>query len=187
MKEGRFQNVLILLLAVAVVGMSIGFAALQSQLTINGNATFQGAKWEVIWDNNTLQETDDKDLGTVVINNNNLNIDYDVNMTPDSAYGFTVNVKNNGTFTAKLTGIVFDGKSPADVNTTYGSKLGYVFTYDNTAYTSNATPNVTIAPNESKTVTVRLTYPMPGEVTDLINSTVTEKLSVQLNFVPVTE
>ena len=42
-KEGRFQNVLIILLAVAVVGMSIGFAALQTQLTINGNATFQAS------------------------------------------------------------------------------------------------------------------------------------------------
>ncbi len=189
-KEGRFQNVLIILLAVAVVGMSIGFAAIQSQLTINGNATFKAAKWEVIWDNGSVHETEvnGTNLGTVTVNNNNLNVDYTVTLKPNTAYSFTVDIVNNGTFPAKLTGITFNGKSPAQMSTQYGTKIGYTFMYGTTPYTQNVSPNTVIQPNGKETVTVSLTYPLPGEVSDLLgDEDVHETLGVQFNFVPVVE
>ena len=189
-KEGRFQNVLIILLAVAVVGMSIGFAALQSQLTINGNATFKAAKWEVIWDNGSVHENEvnGTNLGVVEVNNNNLNVDYTVTLKPNTAYSFTVDIVNNGTFPAKLTGITFTGKSPAQISSTYGTKIGYTFKYDGTAVTANVTPNTQIEPNGRKTVEVSLTYPLPGEVSQLLgDEDVHETLGAQFNFVPVVE
>ena len=193
-KEGRFQNVLIILLAVAVVGMSIGFAALQQQLTINGNATFEKAKWEVIWDNSTVHETEVNGTnGTVVVNNDNTNVDYEVTLKPNSSYSFTVEVVNNGTFDAKLTSINFTGKSPAEVTTDYTNRIGYTFSYGSTAATANtdtssANPAIILAKNGGReTVTVTLTYPLPGEESQLFDEDVDLTLGVQLNFVPVVE
>ncbi len=191
-KEGRFQNVLIILLAVAVVGMSIGFAALQTQLTINGNATFQAAKWKVIWDNTTLQETEVNGTnGTAVINNNNLNIDYTVTLKPNSSYSFTVNAKNEGTFDAKLNRITFLHNSPADVTNTYGTKIGYTFTYNGVAYTetTDLTAKDIKLPKNGGTVpvVVTLTYPLPGDESQLLTNETTLELGVQLDYVPIVE
>ena len=184
-KEGRLQNVLIILLAVAVVGMSVGFAALQTNLTINGNATFEKSKWEVIWAN--LTEVDTKNQGTVEINNSNMNVDYTVVLKPNSTYKFTVDVVNNGTFDAKLTAITFNGKSPAQVTSQYSPKIGYTFKYDGVAVDTNATPNTTIAPNGRKQVEVELSYPMPEAENMTLNDDLELTLGVQLNFVPVTD
>ncbi len=191
-KEGRFQNVLIILLAVAVVGMSIGFATLQGQLTINGNATFEKAKWEIVWDNSTLVETEVNGTnGTVVANNNNTNIDFTATLKPNSSYSFTVNAKNNGTFDAKLTGITFKDDTPASVQTTYGTKIGYSFTYGGVSYTQTtdtSANDITLAKNGgSAPVVVTLTYPLPGDESSLLSDDVTLHMGVELNYEPVIE
>lgn len=192
-KEGRFQNVLIILLAVAVVGMSIGFAAFSSRLTITGNATFEKAKWEVIWDNTTLQETETNatEQGTVVVDSNNMNVTYNVTLKPHTSYSFTVNAKNNGTFDAKLTGITFTGSSPAQVASTYNGKIGYTFTYGGADYTDTttfSTSNPTLAKNGGTVpVVVTLTYPLPENENDLLAEDVNLQLGVQLNYEPVIE
>ena len=192
-KEGRFQNVLIILLAVAVVGMSIGFAAFSSQLTITGNATFEKAKWEVIWDNTTLVETETNatNQGTVVVDNNNMNVTYNVTLKPHTSYSFTVNAKNNGTFDAKLTGITFTGKTPAEVASDYSGKIGYKFTYGGTNYTQTTNTsgsNIILAKNGGTApVVVTLEYPLPESANDLLAQDVNVTLGVQLNYEPVIE
>jgi hypothetical protein len=192
-KEGRFQNVLIILLAVAVVGMSIGFAAFSSQLTITGNATFEKAKWEVIWENNTVAETETNatDQGTVVVDSNNMNVTYNVTLKPHTEYSFTVYAKNNGTFDAKLTGITFTGKTPAQITSEHSGKIGYTFTYAGTPYTQTTDlsgENITLAKNGGRVpVVVTLTYPLPESASNLLANDVNVSLGVQLNYEPVIE
>jgi len=190
-KEGRFQTVLIILLAVAVVGMSIGFAALQTQLTINGNATFKAAKWEVIWDNSTVAEVENGTEGTYEITNNNLNVNYTVTLKPNTSYKLTVDAINKGTFDAKLNSINFTGLSPAEVTSQYSPKISYIVTYGGTAYSQNtdtSSGNILLPKETGRTpLVVTLTYPMPGSEADLLDEDTTLTLGVQLNFVPVVE
>ena len=54
-RSNKFQNVLIVMLTVAVVAMAVGFATYTANLQINGNATFSAAKWDVHFAN--YQET----------------------------------------------------------------------------------------------------------------------------------
>ncbi len=194
-KEGRFQNVLIILLAVAVVGMSIGFAAFSSQLTITGNATFEKAKWEVIWENNTVVETETNatNQGTVSVDSGNMNVTYNVTLKPHTEYSFTVYARNNGTFDAKLTGITFTGMTPAQVASAHSGKIGYKVTYGGTEYTdttnlASADPAITLAKNGGRVpVVVTLTYPLPESASNLLADDVNLSLGVQLNYEPVIE
>lgn len=192
-KEGRFQNVLIILLAVAVVGMSIGFAALQQQLTINGNATFAASKWLVEWDNSSVVEGGNATNTTVVIDNNNLNVSYDVTLKPNSNYTLTVDAINRGTFDALLTGITFkDGKSPAWVSTTYGSKIGYTFSYNSQIIPDDtgdiSSQGIKLAKNGgTHPVVITLTYPLPSNETALFDEDEEIHLGVELNYVAVIE
>ena len=48
MKNSNSKVIAVIALVLAVVGLSIGFAALQTQLTINGTAEVTGgSKWDV--------------------------------------------------------------------------------------------------------------------------------------------
>ena len=188
-KENRLQNVLIILLAVAVVGMSIGFAALQSTLNINGNATFKAAKWEVIFANAT--ETEGADLGNVTISNDKLTIDYSVVLKPNTDYTFNANVVNNGTFKAKLTSIEFTGDgAPSAINNIYNPKLSYTFKYNNVLVPESANAsvlNTVIEPSASVPVEVSLHYPMPEAENALLDDDLPLTLGVRLTYQAVNE
>ena len=56
-KESIVQNVVIVVLAIAVITMSVGYAALSQQLKVTGEATFKQAKWDVHFDENSFNET----------------------------------------------------------------------------------------------------------------------------------
>ena len=190
-KEGRLQNVLIIFLAIAVVGMSIGFAALQTQLNINGNVTFKAASWEVMWDNTTIVETENGTNGTYSFSNENQDLSYTVTLKPNSSYTLTVDAINTGTFDAKLTGITFTGMSPSEMTTTYGTKISYTVTYGGTAYTQDVdlSSGTILLPKETgrTPVVVTLAYPMPGSEAQLLEEDVDVTLGVHFNYVPVTE
>ena len=57
-KENNVQNIVIILLAVVVLVMTVGYAAFASTLTINSStATFKKAKWDVHFDTTTYNQT----------------------------------------------------------------------------------------------------------------------------------
>ena len=191
-KDNRFQNILLILLAVAVVGMSVGFAVWSDQiLTINGNATFEKAKWEVIYQNGTLNETNETNCnGTVEIDNSNRRIDYTVTMKPNSKYSFEVNAINNGTFDANLKSITFTNNSPAAVknNATYGNKIGYTFKYAGQTYEENTTGlSIRLNAGETAKIEVELEYPLPESEANLLADDLNLILGVQMNYEPITE
>lgn len=178
-KQKNTQMFVIAILAVAVLTMSVGFAAFTQTLDINGNVTVASSKWSIAFDTTSYVESD----GSVAVSNKTLDgtsMTYNVTLTkPGDFYEFTVNVKNTGTFDAKLTGISMSSLTPEQAK-----YLTYEITYNGTKYTATATKlSVALAKTEGvATVKVRVQYIQPEASADLPSTQVTVPLTASLTY-----
>ena len=177
------QQLLIVALVIAVVAMSIGFAAsaYEQTLTIEGNTvTAKAAKWDVHFDSTSYTET--TGTGYVTATNHTLTgttLTYSVTLEPEEIYETTVTVKNEGTFDANLKSITLAG-----VSSDQAKYIKYSVFYNGTEYT-NATNTVTIPLAKSTgtaTVKVRVEYYLPAQATDLPSTDVDLTLTSSLQY-----
>ncbi len=176
------QNLLIIALVVAVVAMSVGFAASSytQALTISGsNVTAKAAKWDVHFDDSTYSET----TGSVAATSHTLTgttLTYAVTLEPGEFYEANATVVNEGTFNANLTGITLTG-----VSAEQAKYIKYSIFYNGTEYTTS-TSNLTISlPKTTGTaaVKVRVEYYLPAQSSDLPATDQTITLSSTLSYV----
>ena len=163
MEKGKnVQLAVIAVLAVAVLAMSVGYAAFSTQLNLNGTANVKASSWNVAFD---------EDATTV---------SYSVTLEkPGDYYEADVNVKNTGTFDANLTGITM-----SSLTTEQQKYLKYTVTYDGTEYTAS-TSNLAIAlakQTGTAPVKVRVEYVQPTDATDLPASDVEVSLTATLAY-----
>lgn len=181
-REGKMQNVVMILLAVAVLGMSIGFAAaaFNQTLNISGNVTANKAVWDVHFTNfSEKTETGYVTEKGSISSTDNTSVTYTVALNPGEKYGFTVDAKNFGTLEAVLSSITMTG----DITTAESSFLKYTVKVDNVAYTASATGlSKTLAANEAHTVDVEVEYLIPADPTTLPTSDVTKTFTITLNY-----
>ena len=151
MKERKKRmSVLILLLLVGFI--TIGYAVLNSDLTITGTSHITNATWDVHFE--TISVTTGSVTATTAptIATGGLSITYEVTLAkPGDFYEFSVNVKNDGSVTAKLSAApTISGPTTAqDVYTNYT-----FLNSDGTAVTAGQT----IAAGASKTYKVRVEF-----------------------------
>lgn len=185
MKRGMAVSaVIIVLLVVAIVAMSVGFASFSQNLEINGTAEINPTKWSVHFDDATFNES-----GTVTSNNKDvgeLAISYDITLNnPGDTYSFTINVVNDGDFDAELTSITMPDIS------THAKYLAHKVTVGGTEFTaSNAAIDTPIALEAGSNVQVKVDvqYLMPENESELPSTPVSDlSLSVALGFTQVTE
>lgn len=103
MKERKNKRKYILaLLALLIVSVSIGYAALSTTLNINGTSTIKTQNWDVHFE--TISPTSGSVTPTTAANIvSNTAITYAVALEkPGDFYEFTVDVKNTGSIAAKL-------------------------------------------------------------------------------------
>ncbi len=179
-KEKSIQNVTIIVLAVAILVMSVGFALYSSQLTINGTATFKKSLWNVEFDTDTYSETGSS---TITIDQTDENVFqfgktslvYDVTLpAPGDVYEFTVDVYNGGTIDAELSGVTL---SKSVVSGSVGAYVSYSVDYtytdsSNVEHTSTYTSSTSglhlpLPADTSATVKVTVAYVAPSDPTAL--------------------
>ena len=162
------QQLLIAALVVAVVAMSVGFAAASytSTLNIQGDkVTAKAAKWDVHF--NTESYTETTGTGYVTATSHTLTgttLTYAVTLQPGETYETTVTVENKGTFDANLTAITLAGLSAEQKK-----YINYSIFYNGTEYTDSVS-DLAIAlakTTGTATVKVRVEYFLPEEATDL--------------------
>ena len=102
MKERKKQILFIAVLLLTLVG--IGYAAIQSNLNINGTAGIVDAKWDIHFENITVTNgsveinTTAGDVNAIIEPTNRTRVDYAVTLEkPGDFYEFLVDVKNFGT------------------------------------------------------------------------------------------
>ena len=202
-KERRVQNFVIALFGIAIVAMSIGFAAYSATLTIGGSAqgqtatsaTFKKSKWSIHYKENSAQTTANSTSGagqTLGIETNNTNVYFTATLNkPGDKYEFTVVLVNDGTYDANLTSVDMTQLTAAQAK-----YIDYTINYDGQNFAANTTgtshtpspASQLLAPTGSatsteKTATVTVTYKQPADAADLPQTQdVTVNFSAAFNF-----
>ena len=103
--KSRNKNKKMILLLLLVLGISIGYAALASNLKINGTSKVKSATWSVYWDNvkaTTGGKTTVTQAAEITDTEKTL-VEYAVTLNePGDYYEFTVDAVNNGTIDAMI-------------------------------------------------------------------------------------
>lgn len=168
----RSNNSLYLILLL-LLGISLGFAALTTQLNILGNTTVTKQKWDVHFDN--VQITDAKlgrpgkdlkdaekdnlalsDIGTAALKDGSTTeVEFNARLDlPTDYFEFTVDVVNAGSVDAMLSEVT----NPIAMTTTgWDDYLDYTVTYADTDSTAIAV-NDKLSAGSHVTVKVRVTY-----------------------------
>lgn len=177
-KQRNTQMLVILVLAVAVLTMSVGFAAYSASLSINGTTNISAANWDVNFDTTTFTES--STIKATTKNITGTNVTYTVALTkPGDFYEFTIDVKNLGTFNANLTDVTLTALTEEQ-----SKYLTYKLSYNGVDYSSTATGlSVPLAAKTGvETVTVRVEYVAPADPADLPASDVELSLTASLTY-----
>lgn len=177
-KQRNTQMMVILVLAVAVLTMSVGFAAYSASLSINGTANVSAASWDVKFDTTTFTES--STIKATTKNITGTNVTYTVALAkPGDYYEFTIDVKNLGTFNANLTDV-----SLTALTEEQSKYLTYKLSYKGVDYSSEATGlSVPLAAKTGvEPVTVRVEYVAPTDPADLPAADVQLSLTASLTY-----
>ena len=102
-KENAIQNYVIVILAIVILVMSVGYALYTQPLTINGTAHVAAAKWQVEFDENTRNHSL---LGDATVTSESVSgttASYEISLAkPGDQYTLETRVHNAGTIDAKL-------------------------------------------------------------------------------------
>ena len=137
-----------------LVGMTLGFAAINTTLQLIGTLNISRTTWNIHWENPTktggVTATQDVQLKS----GDNTTVEYQVKLeNPGDYYEFTVDAKNDGTIDAMITGIsnkVYENN--VEVNPTY---LESTITYADGATIEN---NHLLAAGRKETYKVKVMY-----------------------------
>ncbi len=103
-KERKIKVLSLVALIVAVLGLTVAFAALSQTLTINGTASVNAAEWDIHFENLSAPEiTGDARVESEPVLDNHSISNLDVSLTkPGDEVVYTFDIVNNGTIDAYL-------------------------------------------------------------------------------------
>ena len=151
------NDYIIMILVIAVIFMSIGFAitSYTQLLQINGSSvTVKSASWNIHFDSNSYAETTGSITGTHTLSNTLFT--YNVTLSPNDFYSAEFDVKNEGTFDGQLESLVL---TPT-LSSTELEYLNYYIEYDGVVYSASQIFNngPTIAAGATKHIKVYINY-----------------------------
>ena len=176
-KQRRFQMNKKAFIFMAVMCMGIGFAFLSSNLTINGNTSVSGNKWNVYFTN--VQVSENSVEATVVPTTSGTtttSLNYTVTLDkPGDFYEFTVDAVNNGTIDAMIESITIP-----NIESSVLQYVSYSATYsDGTALAQNDV----LKKGSTTTYKIRVEFKKDIEPTDLSEDNINLTLTFGVNYV----
>lgn len=172
-KERGAKIIAIVALLIAVVGLTVGYAAYSSTLTIKGTATVDPASWKVKFDYKTGSSLTGKTNGHAVENTAPTLADttisgFDVTLkAPGDSVTYNFLIKNSGTLNARLANFTMGTltcapKEGSNISQEDATKLCGELTYTLTyagAGGSTITTGEILNPNNSKELELKLEWP----------------------------
>ena len=173
-KKQKSKRLIMALALILLVTISIGYAALSTELRINGTANIAATSWNVHFENVNVTSTNVTgntaavtEAPTVAENNTTTTqLTYNVTLNkPGDFYEFTVDVVNGGTVNAKIAdnGITKTAKiGGSDLSEAQAKLVNYTVTYADAGNTAVAVGDK-LAKNgttgqDTKTLKVRVEY-----------------------------
>lgn len=176
-KSFNASTVSVLLLSIAFVIMSVGFASYSQTLNINGTVTAKKAEWKVQFKTDSYTEST-KSVAATTKTLTTTSLAYTVTLNPGEFYESTVTVENAGTIAATLNGITL-----SSLTTEQAKYIKYTLTYDGVEYTTTTSGLTSDLPADAtKDVKVRVEYIFPDNSEDLPTEDVTLTLTANLSY-----
>ena len=175
-KNSNKNSVIISCLAVAIIAMSIGYAALAEQLTINGTAGTGNASWAIAFQSITKNET----LSTAGVNevaeptasgtSASFNVTFDY---PGAKIVYDVVVKNGGTIDA-----IYEGMSGVEeANAASPSEIQYKV--------EKTDADVDLLSNATDTYRITIEWPESSNTVD--TETTSKQATIHFDYAQKTE
>ena len=180
-KKGNVQNFVIIMLTVAIVVMSVGFALIDIELTLTGNTTVKSSSWKVEFKTDSSTPNTDNTVTPTSMKIDGTTVTYDVVLDEvGDVFDYNVVVKNFGSFDAKLESITI-----TDVSA-YSDYLSFEVIHNSVPYT-NTTNSVSNAPTLAadggeETIRLKAVYNKPADASKLPSEDKTIKISVTLVY-----
>ena len=178
-KERRIKVLSLVALIVAVLGLTIAFAALSQTLTINGRASIRSSQWDVHFENlsnanitgdatevSKPQITD----GGITINNMNVSL-----VKPKDKVEYTVEIVNDGSITAKVEKIQMTELTE--------EQSKYLEFYANYSDGRSVSESDILEPSQREVVKIVIGFKEDLTAEDLPKETTTIDLSLTINYV----
>ena len=197
-KKRAFQNVAIIVLGLAIIIMSIGYAAYSTPMSITGNTTIQRASWDIKFNNPQTVTTATSVSNTLVTAptlTNATTLTFGVTLKVGETYDFTVDVVNAGTFNAKLDEYSLTGtKKKGATTTAVTSADGQTYSNDYLVYsvqwndgsalqsTADGTAD-TINAGDTKKLKVHVGFIEPADASTLPDANEDYTFTLNMNFV----
>ena len=104
-KDRKFRALAIAAICIAVVGVSVAYAALTASLTITGTATVEAATWDVHWDASPSGSANQSTASVSNVAATTDKLTFAVKFTaPGDSVTINAKMVNDGTLKAKLSG-----------------------------------------------------------------------------------
>ena len=177
MKKKSNRKFVLLVLALLLFTITVGYAALSTTLNINGTSKINNATWDVHFANLQVISGSVSATKAATIDSGTTAIDYNVELIkPGDFYEFTVDVTNTGTIDAKL------GEAPilSGVSAEQDVYTNYTVTYsDDTAINANDK----LAAGATKKLKVRVEFDRNITNSQLPTEAQTLDLKFAMNYV----
>ena len=174
----RFKNRLIVFIILLILGIGIGYAALASNLKINGKTGVKSGKWIIYFDK-VRNESGVVSTNTE-ITHNRTQVDFNIQLNePGDYYEFDVDTVNDGTIDAMIESTEFGAIDPS---------LKDIITFDVTYKDGTKIKKCDILPKESrKVITVKVYYKLDISEEQIIDEEQGLNLTFTINYVQNTE
>ena len=105
-RRSSIKSLVLIMLVVAIVGMSVVYALLSTTLTITGNTSVSAASWDIHFANLNANNSGNATYTMPTLSNTSIS-DFEVVLTaPHDYVVFNFDIVNNGTIDAKVTSLI---------------------------------------------------------------------------------
>lgn len=166
--NNKVQNILLGVLAVGLIGITVAYATLSQQLTINGTAKVASATWDVHFENMSdgakVGYAEIATTGKLTASGTTVSGSFGTLKAPGDSITYTFDVKNAGSINAKITGInpTTPGKTCAPATTGGSASVattvcnGITYTIQYTDGGKNLAVGDTLTAGETKQITMKV-------------------------------
>ncbi len=176
------KNKLMLFLALLLLGITVGYALLSTNLNINGTSTINKPTWDIHFENIVTKSGSVTPATAANITNGGKTVSYSVTLSiPGDYYEFDVDVKNAGTIDGMIKSITSTANGQPVSN--LPSYIEYYVTYSDGVEIQN---NHLLAAGTKETYTVHIGFKKDIELEDLPGSNQTYNLSFEFTDIQAT-
>ena len=181
-KKGNTQTLVIVILSIAIVIMSVGFALSDIELSLTGTTTIKSSSLKVQFKEGSFEKnTGSQEATNVSVTGSTVTYSIALNNVGD-VFDYDIIVENLGSFDAKLKSITM-----TDISS-HSDYLSFEVNYNNQKYTSPsnqiqaASANTLKAKEGTETINLKAVYLKPADASKLPTEDKTINITVTLVY-----